>query len=486
VVAADGSRTSTYGELDQRSTRLARVLDAAGLQPGDRLAVMLPNSFELIEALAASAKLGVAVVSLNWHLSADEVGWILDDSGAGALVTSAALRGQVPPLVRERNLPVLWVGDDYAERLADASDEAWPYRWPSPWPVIYTSGTSGRPKGVVHGAVAEPEQMELVQDNLRALWGYTADDVHLVAGPLYHAGPFGYANLTLVCGGTVVLLEAWDAQEFLAAVERHRVTTTFLTPAHLIRLLEVPEADRAGFDVSSLRHIIHGGAPCPRPVKERILDWLPHTEVWELYGASEGGATRVSGSDWLVRPGTVGLPWPGVEIRIVDPDSGDALAPGEDGLIYVRPARGSFEYHNDPDKTAGAWRDGAFTVGDIGHLDADGWLFLTDRHGDLIIRSGVNIYPRAIEDVLHQHPAVVDCAVFGVPHERDGEQPRAVVELRGTATVEELQAWCRDRLDAYACPTQFELVATLPRDPNGKVLKRRLRDEAWAGTGRQI
>ncbi len=372
------------------------------------------------------------------------------------------------------------------ERLADASAELIAYQWPTSWPVIYTSGTSGRPKGVVHGAVADPAVMQMVHDGLQAMWGYTADDVHLAAGPLYHAGPYGYANLTLYAGGTVVLMDAWDARDFLAAIEAHRVTTTFLTPAHFIRILEVPADERAAYDLSSLRHVIHAGAPCPRPVKERIIDALPSAEIWELYGASEGGATRVSGTDWSARPGTVGQPWPGVEIRIVDPGSGERLGPDEDGLVYIRPAQGRFQYHNDPDKTAGAWRDDAFTVGDIGHLDADGWLYLTDRHGDLIIRSGVNVYPRAIEEVLHQHPAVVDCAVFGVPHERDGEQPVAVVEVRRAVTPAELDQWCHEHLDPYACPTSYEMVATLPRDPNGKVLKRLLRDAAWAGTGRRI
>lgn len=484
VVADD--RAVTYRQLDERSSRLAHVLRGSGVADGSRLGIMLPNSIEFIESLAASAKLAAASLTINWHLRPDELAWILDDSGIAALVTTEELRPQVAALTADRNVGVVWVGDDYATRLAAAPATPLPYRWPTSWPVIYTSGTSGRPKGVVHGAMAAPEIMEMAQDGLSGMWGYGGDDVHLVAGPLYHAGPAGYATTTLYVGGTVVLMPAWDAEEFLRLVKRHRVTTTFLTPAHFIRLLELPADVWDRHDPSSLRHVLHAGAPCPRPVKERIIAAFPAAEIAELYGMSEGGATRVSAAEWLERPGTVGRPWPGVQVHVLDPDTGEQRAPGEDGLIWVTPAYGRFEYHNDPEKTAGAWRDGAFTVGDIGHLDEDGWLFLTDRQSDMIIRAGVNLYPREIEDVLYRHPAVVDCAVFGVPDDRDGEHPVAVVEARVAVAADELQRWCRDRLDPYKVPTRIDLVAELPRDPNGKVLKRRLRDEAWASAGRRI
>jgi long-chain acyl-CoA synthetase len=340
--------------------------------------------------------------------------------------------------------------------------------------MFYTSGTTGRPKGVVHGR-PDDAAMVLAQQMLVALWGFTPDDVHLLSGPGYHAGPGGYAASTLFVGGTVVVLPEWDAGEWLRLVSTERVTTTFMTPAHFIRLLEVPEAERAAYDLSTLRLVLHAGAPCPVDVKARVLDALPHVEVSELYGASEGGVTRISAAEWREHPGSVGRCWPGVEVRITSPD-GAELPAGEDGVIYVRPAGGRrFHYHGDDAKTADAWLDDAFTVGDIGRVDAEGWLYITDRQSDMVLWGGVNIYPREVEEVLHQHPAVVDCAVLGVPDERDGERLKAVVELRSPASVAELVAFCRERLADFKVPREVEVVATLPRDPNGKVLKRLLR-----------
>jgi long-chain acyl-CoA synthetase len=259
-----------------------------------------------------------------------------------------------------------------------------------------------------------------------------------------------------------------------------------MVPAHFIRILEVPADERARRDHSSLRLIVHAGAPCPVPVKRRIIEALAPCEIAELYGMSEGGATRISMAEWLERPGSVGTPWPGVEVRILDED-GQAAAAGVTGVVYVRPPGGvGFRYHDDPDKTAAAWRDDAFTVGDVGHLDTDGYLFLTDRAADMVIRGGVNVYPREVEEVLHAHPAVVDCAVFGVPDDRLGEQLHAVVEVRERVTPDELREHCRDRLADFKVPAAVELVDELPRQPNGKVLKRLLRDRHWAGRDARI
>jgi long-chain acyl-CoA synthetase len=248
----------------------------------------------------------------------------------------------------------------------------------------------------------------------------------------------------------------------------------------------VPEAERGALDHSTLRLIVHAGAPCPMPVKRRIIDALAPCEIAELYGMSEGGATRISMAEWLDRPGSVGTPWPGVEVRILD-EAGQPVPVGETGVIYVRPPGGiGFRYHDDPDKTADAWRDDAFTVGDVGHLDADGYLFLTDRASDMVIRGGVNVYPREIEEVLHLHPDVVDCAIFGVPDERLGEQLYAVVETRVPVDEDDLRAHCAAHLADFKVPATFELVDELPRQPNGKVLKRLLRDRHWAGRETRI
>jgi long-chain acyl-CoA synthetase len=477
----------TYVELDERAARLAHVLRRdAGVQPGDRVGIMLPNSIEFIECLAATAKVQCASLTINWHLKTDELAWILSDSDVKALVTHRELADVVERAVASHPCTVVWIGDDYEERLASAPSDPVPYEWPVSWPVLYTSGTTGRPKGVVHGAQASAEVMEMTQDALAGMWGYLPSDVHLAAGPLYHSGPSGYCNNSLYVGGTVVIMESWDPREFLRLVETHRVTTSFLTPAHFIRILEVPEAERRRFDTSSLRHVIHAGAPCPRVVKQQMIEAFPTTEIWELYGASEGGATRVSSYEWSMHPGTVGRPWPGVEITIRDPESRTVQPTGEDGLVYVRPSYGQFHYHNDDTKTSEAWFDGDFTVGDIGHLDDEGYLYLTDRRADMVIRAGVNVYPREVEEVLYAHPDVVDCAVFGIPDDRDGEHLKAMVEARVDIGEDELHSFCQARLDPYKVPSVIEFCEELPRDANGKVLKRQLRDEHWAAAGRSI
>jgi long-chain acyl-CoA synthetase len=296
-----------------------------------------------------------------------------------------------------------------------------------------------------------------------------------MSGPAYHAAHAGWALTALYIGATTVITERFEARAFLEEINRNRGTRSFMVPAHFIRILELSEAEREALDVSSLSLIVHAAAPCPIVVKTRMMEAFPHTEIHELYGASEGGATRISPQEWRDHPGSVGLPWPGVEIRILDED-GNPVDPGEPGLVYIKPPGGiRFTYRNDEKATSRAWHDDAFTVGDIGHLDQEGFLYITDRVSDMVLWGGVNIAPREIEEVLYQHPAVVDCAVFGIPDERDGERLKAMVQLRHPVETEELAQFVRDRLASYKVPHAWETVEELPRDQNGKVLKRLLR-----------
>jgi long-chain acyl-CoA synthetase len=490
IICRDTIRS--YGELDDRTTRLAHALRARGVGAGDHVAVVAPNSIEWFEAAIAASKLDAAVVPTNYHLKAEELAFILEDAEVAAVVTHVDLLPAVGAAIEAlRRVPaVVVIGGDYEDAIADAGgagDDVEPLTAaPGFAPVFYTSGTTGRPKGVVHGML-DRDVMAMAQEGQKALWFWTGDDVYILSGPAYHAGPGGWAGCALYTGATIVVLPTFEARAWLAAVDRHRVTKSFMVPAHFIRILEVPEDERARWDLTSLRLICHAAAPCPVDVKRRAMAALTPCEIWELYGASEGGATRIGPDEWLAHPGSVGLPWPGVEVRILGP-SLEPLAANETGQIYIRPAHGRFHYRNDDAKTAAAWHDGAFTVGDIGHLDDDGYLYITDRASDMVIRGGVNIYPREVEEVLHRHDGVVDCAVFGVPDDRLGETLHAVVEVRGdpAVTADQLAEHCRGSVADFKVPSSWEIVPELPRDPAGKVRKRELRAPHWAGRERSV
>ena len=478
-----GNRALTHAELGERAARCQAVIAGAGGGPGQRVAAMLPNGIEFFEFSLGAARAGCTVVPINWHLKSDEVAWLLRDSGARVLAVHADFAATArEALGADASTAMLVVGGTGADAYEAALDRATPAESAAPggsaWPeyVYYTSGTTGRPRGVERDRPAADSSQ--IHAGLAAMWGITGDDVWLACSPLYHAAN-AYSFTTLAQGGTVVVQERWDGREWLALVERHRVTACFMVPAHFIRLLEVPAGERAAHDLSSLRLVLHAAAPCPVPVKWQVLDALPSAQVWEFYGATEGGATRISSDEWRDHPGSVGRPWPGVEIRVLD-DDGRPRPSGQPGLIYVRPpGETRFRYRNDPDKTQGAWRDGAFTVGDVGYVDGEGYLYITDRASDMVIRGGVNIYPAEVEAALHRHPLVVDCAVFGVPDERSGEELKALVETREPVEPADLAAFLKDQVADYKVPRHIEIVATLPRDPTGKVLKRRLRDAHW-------
>ncbi|WP_334143258.1 AMP-binding protein [Rhabdothermincola sp.] len=478
ALVVDGVET-TYRELDDRCRRVAHALAALGVEAGDRVAVMLPNSREWFETVHGIGRLGAIAVPVSIHFKAQEAGHVVADSGSKVVVAEAGLLGALADVA---GVPRLVVGSDgehaYEAALADAPDgdvevvgDAWPTT------MLYTSGTTGRPKGVAIGE-GDFRRSAAGVAMMGMRWRIGPDDTYLLVGPSYHAGPAIWAQVHLAVGGRVVVMRRWDTEECLRLIDAHRVTITHMVPANFIRILELPEDVRDRFDLSSLRVVLHAAAPCPVPVKRRIMEVFPPGTVWEYYGASEGGGTSIGPDEWLRKPGSVGRPYPGNEFRILD-DEGNELPPGASGRIWLRTTGSSFEYHNDPDKTARTYREGGwFSVGDVGYLDEDGYLFLTDRASDMVISGGVNIYPREIEDCLHQHPDVVDCAVFGVPDDRWGESLVAVVQRRAGSTLgqAEVVGWVRTNLADYKKPRRVDFVDELARDPNGKVVKRRLRE----------
>jgi long-chain acyl-CoA synthetase len=475
-----GDEARAYAELDDRARRAAHALHDLGVGRGDRVAVMVPNSIEFFEAVHAAGRLGAVVVPVNIHFKADEAGWVVSDSGATAVVVAQEL---APALADVASVPRLVVGDGYEEALAAApatGEVDPPDVVGDGWPTVmaYTSGTTGRPKGVAIGEDDFRRRAVGVAASGER-WGLGPDDVHLLVGPSYHMGPLFWGQMHLAFGATVVVMPKWDARECLALIERWRVTNTHMVPANFTRILELPEDERNAPDLSSLRIVVHAAAPCPVPLKRAFMEFVGADKVWEYYGASEGGGTVITPQEWLEHPGSVGKPFPGNEFAILD-DDGKELGAGEVGTVYAKPAASSFRYHNDDDKTASAHRGEWFTVGDAGYLDADGYLYLTDRKSDMVISGGVNIYPREVEDALHRHPEVVDCAVLGLPDDQWGEVLYAVVQRSEGSALDEdgVVAWVREHLADYKRPRVVEFVVELPRDPNGKVRKPKLR-EAW-------
>ncbi len=482
-----GSETRTYAELDERVRLVATALHRLGVRAGDRVGVMQPNSFEWFEAVHGAGRLGALAVPVNIHFKAGEVGWILTDSEAKAVIVAPEL---VSSLEQVKELPQLVTGEEtgsYEEALRRARESRQPDVEGAPpdgWPttMVYTSGTTGRPKGVVPGKndlrrTAEGTAL------MGAAWKFGPDDVHLMVGPAYHSGPGQFAQTHLALGATVVVMPRWDAQTCLELIERHRVTTTHMVPSNFVRILDLPADVRRRYDLSSLRVVVHAAAPCPVPVKREFMDLVGADKVYEYFGATEGGGTTISPQEWLAHPGSVGKPFAGNDVLVLD-DEGRPLPPREVGQIYVKPSGEPFRYHRDEAKTAGAFRGSHFTVGDMGYLDEDGYLYLTDRKADMVISGGVNIYPREIEDVLYLHPGIADCTVFGVPDPDWGEvlvamvQPSAGAELSDADVIE----WCRANLADYKRPRVVAFVEELPRDPNGKIAKHRLRQAVIDGS----
>ena len=489
----------TSGQLLERANRAANALANLGVNKGDAVAMIMGNAIQTLELVLGTSQTGLFLVPINWHLTSEEIGYILEDSVTQAMVCSpelaeaAAMAADTAGIPIERRFCTVPMPGfrSWDALLAAASPEAPTARsWGSP--MHYTSGTTGRPKGVRRRSIdAPPETIATSYAQFLMLFGIMpqGDGVHLAVAPLYHTAVLNFTTSSLHLGHTVVLMDKWTPQGMLERIARYRVTHSHMVPTMFIRSLNLPDDERAAADTSSLKQVIHSAAPCPVDVKHQMLAWWGPV-IFEYYAATEGGGTVVRPDEWLERPGTVGAAWPGSVVQIWD-DEENPLAPGEIGTVWMRMGEHTFEYHGDKKKTDKAWREGFFTVGDAGYLDEDGYLFLCDRKADMIISGGVNIYPAEIESVLYGHSAIADVAVFGVPDPDWGEQVKAVIEPReGVAASPDLAAqildWASQRIARFKCPRSIDFVDTMPRDPNGKLAKRKLRDPYWVGTGRSI
>jgi long-chain acyl-CoA synthetase len=490
IVMAGSGKSVTYRELDDNSARLASALYALGLRCGDVIALVSDNSAEAFEVYWAALRSGLYITAVNWHLAPEEAAYILRDSGARVVIASGGVRAVAEPLPSLVPEAAHWYAfgghvagyHSYSELLATAGPRLTDQ--PRGSEMLYSSGTTGRPKGIKPRL--QPGQIDEPGDPLAALLANAFEiserDVYLSPAPIYHTAPLKWCASVQALGGTVVVMERFDAEEALAAIERFRITVTQMVPTMFVRMLQLPGETRTAYDVSSLRLAVHAAAPCPPDVKDAMISWWGPI-LAEYYGATEQhGTTVITTSEWQAKRGSVGRAAMGV-LHICD-DDGDELAPGAVGTIYFEREVAPFEYHNDPEKTAASRHpahDNWCTVGDVGYLDDDGYLFLTDRKGFMIISGGVNIYPQEIENVLALHPKILDVAVIGVPDSEMGEQVKAIVQLRTDATASdelaaEIIAYVRDRIAHYKAPKSVDFVDELPRSATGKLVKRILID----------
>jgi len=499
VIMAGSGETITYGQLDGAANRLAHWFRSQGLQAGDAVAVLMENSPRYYEVFWATQRSGIILVPVSTHLTASEVAYILEDSDARLLVTTLLFG----PLVEQMQadgmaLPLLTYGAK-SEGGSDSSAEnllaAYPGTQIADQSVgrlmLYSSGTTGRPKGIVPAPPADPAVEAGTPLMMLAVHGFhfptDGSSMYLSPAPLYHAAPLGWSTTVHRLGGTVVVMEKFDPEGALVAIEKFRITESQWVPTHFVRLLKLPEELRARYDLSSHQHAIHAAAPCPAAVKQAMLDWWGPI-IWEYYAGSEGnGMTMVSGADWLTHPGTVGRAILGTIHVCDDAEDGDGaeVVAGEEGVIYFESPH-PFAYHKDDAKTAEATHPlGWTTLGDIGRMDEEGFLYLTDRRSNMIISGGVNIYPQEIENLLLGHPKVMDAAVIGAPDAEMGECVVAVVqpvdlEHAGETLAAELREFLAGKLAKLKLPRLFDFRAELPREANGKLYKRKLKEEYQA------
>jgi long-chain acyl-CoA synthetase len=497
-VMATSGEAVTFAEYEERCNRLAHLYRDVGLRRLDHVAIFMENNPRMLECEGAAERTGLYYTCINSYLSPDEVAYIVNDSQAQVVVTSAGKRDvavQLPercPAVK-RWLMVDGVADGFepyeevvaaypAEPVADEQLGA---------AMLYSSGTTGQPKGILRPLPEmHPGDPLPLMEFVKLMFGFREGMTYLSPAPLYHSAPQASVSASIRLGGTAIIMERFDPEQYLQLVERHRVTHSQLVPTMFSRMLKLPEEVRGRYDLSSLERIVHAAAPCPVPVKEQMIEWWGPIIV-EYYGATEAnGFTFCDSEQWLAHKGTVGKPILG-EVVILD-DEGNELPTGTPGIVWFRGAT-SFEYFNDPAKTAASRNatGDASTVGDVGYLDDDGYLYLTDRKSYMIISGGVNIYPQETENLLVTHPKVMDAAVLGVPNDDLGEEVKAVVQPvpgvePGPDLERELIAFCREHLAHYKCPRSVDFEEELPRLPTGKLYKRLLRDRYWEGHGTAI
>jgi long-chain acyl-CoA synthetase len=488
---AGSGKAISYRQLDERSNRGANLFRSLGLKAGDHIALLMENRLEFMEICWAAQRSGLYYTAISRYLTKDEIAYIVRDCGARAVITSPKCGEVIAGLISDApGAPAFFMVDEaqpgfrsWDHELAQqpatpVADEI------SGYDMLYSSGTTGRPKGIRRESQNTP--IDVPNPLLRLLCadmcGMSSDSIYLSPAPLYHAAPLRFNMMAITLGGTSIIMESFDAEEFLRLVEKHKVTQSQLVPTMFVRMLKLPEEIRLRYDVSSLKGAIHAAAPCPVDVKARMIEWWGPILI-EYYAGSEGNGVTVSNSQqWLAHRGTVGRAVVG-KVKILG-ENDEELPVGQIGTVYFADAP-VFSYHNDPEKTKRAYNDrGWSTLGDVGYLDEEGYLYLTDRKSYMIISGGVNIYPQETEDVLITHPEIADVAVFGVPNEEMGEEVKAVVQPHdmsraGKALETELMRFCRQHLSPIKCPRSIDFEAELPRTPTGKLVKRHLRDRYW-------